>query len=208
MEDAVTDELDEDFVEEVENAVKAIYSKLPLKYIGSSTMKGISFVKFLQNIVERLNSSETSSFLSIPSEYEAVIKFVANEAIDEATRKYREEMDNLMNREGALPMLWREFEGMHNKCTSEVNKSFFESIIGSPTEIGNYAEQLNEEISRFKEKFKEKNSEELKNYNESIANKFWEKHVKVRLTGENLFEVWLEIRISQILFCLANTSRV
>ena len=70
MEEVKTDELDEDFIEEVMNAVKSIYSQLPPKYIGSSTMKGISFVKFLQNIVERMNSSETSTFLSIPSEYE------------------------------------------------------------------------------------------------------------------------------------------
>ncbi|PKK59260.1 hypothetical protein RhiirC2_857431 [Rhizophagus irregularis] len=51
MEDADTEELEEEFVDEVENAVKSIYSQLPLKYIGSSTMKGSAFVKFLNENV-------------------------------------------------------------------------------------------------------------------------------------------------------------
>src|SRR6266542_5511500 len=100
MEDADTDELDEEFVEEVENAVKTIYSQLPLKYIGSSTMKGVSFVKFLQDIVERMNSSETSTLLSIPSEYESIIQFVAQEVIKESIESYEERMNILINEEG------------------------------------------------------------------------------------------------------------
>src|SRR4051794_685761 len=166
MEKAKTDELDEDFVEEVENAVKAIYSQLPLKYIGSSAMKGITFVKFLQNIVERMNSSETSALLSIPSEYESIIQFVAQEAINDATGKYKERMDILINEEGKLPMLWEEFEEMHSKCTSEANKLFFEKIIGSPIR---FAKQLNEEVSKFKEEFMKANSKKLTIYNENIA---------------------------------------
>src|ERR1051325_7764475 len=111
MENAKTEEFDEDFVDEVEMTVKAIYSQLPLKYMGSSIMKGMAFVKFLQNIVERLNSSETSTPLSIPSEYDSVTQFVMQEAIGEATRRYRMEMENLMDTEGTLPVLWKEFEG-------------------------------------------------------------------------------------------------
>ena len=88
MEEVKTDELDEDFVEEVRNAVKAIYSQLPFKYLGSSVMKGKAFVKFVQNIVDRMNSSKTSTLLSIPSEYDSVIQFVAQEAISEAIRRY------------------------------------------------------------------------------------------------------------------------
>src|SRR5436853_2413945 len=96
MEDAETDELDEEFVDEVENAVKSIYSQLPLKYIGSSTMKGMAFVKFLEDIVERMNKSETSTMLSIPSEYESIIQFVAQEVTKETTGIYEEKMNNLM----------------------------------------------------------------------------------------------------------------
>src|SRR3954453_222067 len=109
MEDADTDELDEEFVDEVESATKSIYSNLPLKYIGSSTMKGLAFVKFLQDIVERMNSSETSTLLSIPSEYESIIQFVAQEAIKEAKEMYEDEMNDMMNQEG-IPMLWDEFD--------------------------------------------------------------------------------------------------
>src|SRR2546423_969408 len=116
MEKVKTIELDEEFVDEVEKAVKSIYSQLSPKYIGSSTMRGIAFVKFLQNIVERMNSSETSTFLSIPSEYEAVIQFVAQGATKEAIGRYKERMDILMNEEGKLPILWEEFEGIHDEC--------------------------------------------------------------------------------------------
>ena len=122
-------ELDKEIVEEVENAVNAIYSQLPLKYIGSSTVKGITFVKFLQNIVDRMNSSETSTLLSVPSEYDSLIEFVAKEAINEAVEKYKESMDILINEEGKLPMLWEEFEEVHDKCISEVNKLFFENFL-------------------------------------------------------------------------------
>src|SRR5437762_14369828 len=110
MEDANTDELDEEFVDEVEKAVKSIYSQLPLKYIGSSTMKGAAFVKFIQDLVERMNKSETSALLSIPSEYESIIQFVAQEAIKEAMVIYREKMDLSLSEEGKLPLLWDEFE--------------------------------------------------------------------------------------------------
>src|SRR5215212_7400433 len=131
LENVDTDDLDDDFVEEVESAVKAIYSRLPLKYIGSSTMKGLAFVKFLQDIVERMNSSETSATLSIPSEYESIIQFVAQEAIKEAREFYEDEMNKLMEQEG-IPMLWDEFDDIHDQCISDANKLFYEKIIGSP----------------------------------------------------------------------------
>src|ERR1043166_6959027 len=112
MEGAETDELDEDFVDEVVKSVNSIYSQLPLKYIGSSTMKGMSFVKFLQDIVERMNKSETSTLLSIPSEYESVIQFVAQEVTKEAVAMYEEKMDFQIDDE-KLPMLWDEFTQIH-----------------------------------------------------------------------------------------------
>jgi hypothetical protein len=181
MEEVKTDDLDEEFVEEVEKAVKSIYSQLPLKYIGSSTMQGMSFVKFLENVVERMNSSETSTLLSIPSEYESIIQFVAQEAIKESIEKYKERMNTLINEEGKLPMLWEEFEKMHHEYISEVNKTFFAKIIGSPTQIGNFAEQLNEKTFKFKEELVERNSKELTIYNENIAKTLWAKHIEIGL---------------------------
>ena len=191
MENAITDELDEDFVDEVENAVKAIYSQLPLKYIGSSTMNGITFVKFLQNIVERMNSSETSNLLSIPSEYESVIQFVAQEATNDAVRLYKESMSLLMDEEGKLPMLWEIFGVIHDECASEVRRLFSEKIIGSPTQIESFVEQLNEDLSKVKEEFTKRNSKELMNHNENVAKESWEIYVKIGLTQENLFKVMI-----------------
>src|SRR3954451_17356401 len=188
LEDAATDELDEDFVDGVENAVKTIYSQLPLKYIDSSTMKGIAFVKFLQDIVERMNKSETSSLLSIPSEYESIIQFVAQEVTKETMIIYEEKMNPLMDEEN-LPMLWEDFTQIHDICLSEVHKLFFEKIIGSPTQMESFTEQLNEKISKIKEVFVKRNSDELMIYNENIAKDFWERFVKIGLTQDNLFGV-------------------
>ncbi|RGB27243.1 guanylate-binding protein [Rhizophagus diaphanus] len=187
MEEAKTNELDEEFVEEVVNAVKSIYSQLPLKYISSSVMKGISFAKFLEDVVERMNSSETSILLSIPDEYESIIRSVAQELIKESIEKYEERMNNLMNEEVKLPMLWDEFENRHHEYISEVNKIFFEKIIGSPLQIGSFSEQLIKETSKSKEEFVKKNSKELMNYNESIAKELWTKYVETRL-NKNLFK--------------------
>ncbi|GES81402.1 guanylate-binding protein [Rhizophagus clarus] len=187
MENANTDDLDDEFVGEVEKAVKSIYSRLPLKYIGSSTMKGIAFVKFLQDTVERMNSSETSTLLSIPSEYESVIKFVSQEATNEVLEIYKERMGQLINK-GKLPMVWNEFENINNEYASEARRIFSGKIIGSPTQIENFVEILNGELFKVKENFTKKNSKELTIYNENIAKKYWTKFVKIRLTHENLFE--------------------
>ncbi|CAB4414799.1 unnamed protein product [Rhizophagus irregularis] len=188
MEDADTDELDEEFVDEVENAVKSIYSQIPLKYIGSSTMKGSAFVKFLNDIVERMNKSETSSLLSIPSEYESIIQFVAQEAIKEAVGIYQEQMDHMLNEEVKLPILWDEFTEIHNNCISEANKIFFEKVIGNPTQMECFIEELSEKMSKIKEEFTKRNSDELTAYNENIAKDYWERYVKIGLNQENLFE--------------------
>ncbi|PKC01539.1 hypothetical protein RhiirA5_426542 [Rhizophagus irregularis] len=146
--EAKTNELDEEFVEEVVNTVKSIYSQLPLKYIDSSTMQGISFVKFLENIVECMNSSETSTLLSITSEYESIIQFVTQEAIKESINRYEKSMSTLRNEKEKLQMHWKEFDKMHLKYKSEINKLFFEKIIGSPAQLSNFVKQLNGEISK------------------------------------------------------------
>jgi hypothetical protein len=191
MENAITDDLDEEFVDEVEKAVKSIYSRLSPKFIGSSTMKGISFVKFLQDIVERMNSSKASTFLSIPSEYELIIQYVSQEATKEILEIYKKRMSQLINEEGKLPMIWEEFEEINDKCTSEARKLFSRKIIGSPIQIENFFEQFNEELSKIKEKFTKRNSKELMIYNENIAKEYWAKFVKIGLTRENLFKVSL-----------------
>ncbi|PKK71109.1 GBP-domain-containing protein [Rhizophagus irregularis] len=182
MEKVGTNDLDEDFVKVVESTVKAIYSQLPPKYIGSSTMKGVSFVKFLQNIVECMNDSETSNTLSIPSEYESVTQFVAQVAIKEATEFYEERMNTLKN-EGKLPILWKEFEETHIEYISEIDKLFFEKIIGSPKQIGSFVEQLHEKIFEFKKEFRKINSRELMIYNENIAKKVWSRYIDNKINS-------------------------
>jgi len=136
-----------------------------------------------------MNKSETSSLLSIPSEYESIIKFVAQEAIKEAVATYQEKMILSLSEDIKLPMLWDELEEIHNDCISKANKLFFEKIIGSPTQIEEFIEQLNEKVSKIKEEFIKSNSEELMAYNEKIAKYFWTRYIKIGLTQEKPFEV-------------------
>jgi hypothetical protein len=136
-----------------------------------------------------MNKSERSTLLSIPSEYESIIRYVAQEAIKEAIGIYQEQMDSLLSEEGKLPMLWDKFTEIHNDCISEANKLYYEKIIGSPAQMEGYTEQLNESISKVKEEFSKRNSDELMAFNETIAKKYWERLVKIGLTQEALFEV-------------------
>ena len=125
--------------------------------------------KFLHDIIKCMNSSETSSLLSIPSEYESVIQFVAKEATNEAIKLYKESMTFLVNEEGSFPMLWEIFGGIHDECALEIRKLFSEKIIGSPTQIEIFVEQLNEELSKVKEEeLTKRNSKELTSHNENI----------------------------------------
>jgi hypothetical protein len=150
MENAITDDLDEEFVDEVEKAVKSIYSRLTPKFIDSSTMKGISFVKFLQDIVERMNSSKTSTFLSIPSEYESIIQYVSQEATKEILEIYKKRISQLINEEGKLPIIWEEFEEINDECISEARKLFSRKIIGNPIQIENFLNNLMENYLELK----------------------------------------------------------
>jgi hypothetical protein len=167
-----------EFVDEGEEVVKSIYSQLPLKYIGFSTMRGILFIKFLVNIIEHMKSSKTSTLLSI---LESTIQYVAQEAIKESVGKYKKRINTLINEEGKLPMLWEEFEKMHDENISEINKIFFAKITGSPIQIGNFSKQLNEKMFRFKEELMERNSKELTTYNENIAKVLWAKYIEIGL---------------------------
>jgi len=85
-------------------------------------------------------------------------------------------MGSLINEKGKLPV-----PSIHRKYVEEIEKSFFEKIIGNPTQIGSFAEQLHDRIAEYREGFKKRNSEELINYHERIAKELWEKHVKVGL---------------------------
>ncbi|CAG8438151.1 4835_t:CDS:2 [Funneliformis caledonium] len=57
-----TEELEPEFVTEVSRVVKSILSTSPPKYIGSSLMTGLSFMKFLQECVEKLNDTKKEFF--------------------------------------------------------------------------------------------------------------------------------------------------
>jgi hypothetical protein len=68
-----------------------------------------------------------------------------------------------------LSMLWDEFDEVHIKCISEINKLFLKIFFGKPVQIRSFAEQLHEKVYEYKKEFIKKNSKELITYNENIA---------------------------------------
>ncbi|RGB27241.1 hypothetical protein C1646_769375 [Rhizophagus diaphanus] len=150
-----------------------VYS-LPLPGCKKKTITHMEEVKNDKLDEDFVNEFRSSFLLSIPSKYESVIQFVAQEAIKESIEKYKERMNALINEGGKLPILWKKFKKIHLECFSEVNITFFKNIIGSPTQISNFTEQLGKEMCKFKEELA--NIEDLQyalkffksNYNKSM----------------------------------------
>src|SRR4051812_34752648 len=94
MDKVLTEDLEPEFVTEVIKAVESILSTTAPKYIGSSKMTGLSFTKFLQGCVEKINDTSDSNVqLSIPNEYESVIKYITQQTIDHCIQMYTTNMN-------------------------------------------------------------------------------------------------------------------
>ncbi|CAG8583528.1 8584_t:CDS:2 [Funneliformis mosseae] len=190
-----TEELEPEFVTEVSRAVKSILSTSTPKYIGSSLMTGLSFTKFLQECVEKLNDTSNSNFqLSIPSEYDSVIEYVARQSIKHCTQMYVTSMNSKLQqpyddgRKQRLKVLnWEDFNEIHVEIYNQVEKEFFKRVIGSGSQIKKYANKLIESINEKFEEFHKSNSYALYEQNMSLIKKLWDRHVKVGLVDLKSF---------------------
>ncbi|CAI2163621.1 20366_t:CDS:2 [Funneliformis geosporum] len=198
-----TSDLQPEFVVEVTSSVNKILSTSVPKYIGSSTMSGVSFTKFLQECVSKLNdTSESSNFhLSIPDEYESIIEYVAQKAIDECVKMYVTSMkcilrsgkdnnldDDFENVQHVEVFNWTDFHEVHLNVFNQVETEFFKRIIGDETQIKNFESDLNNKIKKEFEIFHKINSESLYEYNLELAKGLWDRNVKVGLDKDNIFE--------------------
>ncbi|CAG8622750.1 12953_t:CDS:2, partial [Acaulospora colombiana] len=187
LDNVSTEDLDEEFITEVTKVVQSIYSNVNPKYIGSSTMTGISLGKFLVNCIEKMNDPENSQQLSIPSEYETIIQYMAIQATERSIEIYEAGMINDVKEEN-LPLLWDKFNEIHNHHLDQAQNEFFSKVIGSPKQIPEFTEELNVKIGKVREKYVKKNSEALYKYNLELAARLWKTHIKSRLNRENLFK--------------------
>jgi len=176
-----TSKLQPEFVTEVTRVVKSIISTSAPKYIGPSMMSGMSFTKFLQDCVEKLNDTSISQ-LSIPSEYESVIDYIAQRSIEYCIQMYTSEMNlNLHpsddddddyddDEDGEINVFnWEDFNEFHLKVFGQVEEEFFKKIIGNETQIKEYENKLNKLINKQFEEFRKSNSEALYEYNMQLA---------------------------------------
>src|ERR1043166_7154484 len=135
----------------------------------SSTMSGFSFI----------------IPLSIPSEYESVIDYIANQSIEHCVQMYTSDMNlNLQypydeENDRVNVFNWEDFNEFHLKAFAKVEKEFFKRIIGNETQIKEYENKLNEKINKEFEIFRKSNSEALYEYNMGLAEKLWNDNVKV-----------------------------
>ncbi|RIA89264.1 guanylate-binding protein [Glomus cerebriforme] len=190
-----TSNLQSEFVTRVTRAVNNILSTSTPKYIESCTMSGLSFTKFLQDCVEKLN--DTSNFqLSIPSEYESVIEYIAQRTIRDCIQIYTSNMklkldSDIGSNDDTIHVNlynWELFNDIHLEIFTHVEKEFFQRIIGNETQIREYENELNKLIKEQFEGFHKSNSEALYEYNMKLARKLWNDNVKVRLSSDNFFQ--------------------
>ncbi|CAI2179659.1 14370_t:CDS:2 [Funneliformis geosporum] len=192
-----TEELEPEFVTEVSRAVKSILSTSTPKYIGSSLMTGLSFTKFLQECVEKLNDTSDSNFqLAIPSEYESVIGYVARQSIKHCTQLYVTSMNSRLQlpcdgdrKQQVKALYWEYFNEIHVEIYNQIEKEFFNKVIGSGSQIKKYEDDLNESINEKYEEFYKSNSNALYEHNMKLVKDLWDRHVKVGLIDlKNVFK--------------------
>ena len=80
LENETPENLQENFVKQATHVVTESFRKLIPKYIGDLEMSGLAFTTILKSCVNKMNDPENIR-LSIPSEYETVIQYVAQRAI-------------------------------------------------------------------------------------------------------------------------------
>ncbi|CAG8659678.1 921_t:CDS:2, partial [Acaulospora morrowiae] len=181
-----TDSLDLDFVSEVVQSVNGVLSKVKPKYIGSSSMSGATFSKFLVECVEKLNDPENQIRLSIPDEYNSVIIYVAQRTIQKCGGIYMSTMEKEIETL-KFPIQWSEFGSVHNKAFNIAETEFSKSIIGTAPQIVNFQLEFQTEIENMKKKLQQANSEALFDHNNLLAENLWESYVKNGLNSDNPF---------------------
>ncbi|CAG8674047.1 3803_t:CDS:2, partial [Funneliformis caledonium] len=191
-----TEDLEPEFVTEVIKTVESILSTSTPKYIGSSKMTGLSFTKFLQGCVEKINDTSDSNVqLSIPNEYESVIKYITQQTIDHCIQIYTtnmnlkfQELYNVDDIRQVKVINWKEFNEIHMEVFAQVEKIFFNSIIGNGDHIRRSELKLNKLINEKFEENRKSNSMALYEYNMELAKKLWDYHVKIGLSADNFFK--------------------
>jgi hypothetical protein len=170
------------------HAVSEIYDTITAKTINSKSMTGIPFSKFLEDCVNHMNSNTNNlNQLSLPTQHTSLINFMSKLAIDLGFGYYSTMMT--IKSIDDFPINWEEFENEHSMILSKADFLFSEKLIGSYRQTFDIRKEFENLIEDEKNKFIEKNSETIKNYNLNLANSLWQVYIKPGLTADSLFEV-------------------
>ncbi|RGB40923.1 guanylate-binding protein [Rhizophagus diaphanus] len=191
LEKIETSQLDTEFISKMTHAVSEIYDTITAKKINFKSMTGISFSKFLEDCVKHMNSNTNNlDKLSLPTQYTSLINFMSKLAIDIGFTYYSTMMT--IRSIDDFPINWEDFENEHSMILSQADFLFNEKLIGSYHQTLDIRKEFDNLIEDEKNKFIEKNSESVKNYNLNLANSLWQVHVSPGLTADSLFEDYNE----------------
>ncbi|CAG8539700.1 1068_t:CDS:2 [Dentiscutata heterogama] len=187
MDKVSTSEFDQDFIVDVIAAVNGIFNNLQPKYIGAFPMSGVSFAKFLQECVRSLNDPENRIQISVPDEYESVVEYVAQKSMQHCNKMYQRLMESEILQH-QLPVLWKDFNEMHDRAFNEVKTEFFNRVLGSASQICEFQQEFHKMIEKNRLMFHERNSTVLYQHNRDLGVELWKTYVKHGLTFESIFK--------------------
>ncbi|CAG8598270.1 9358_t:CDS:2 [Paraglomus brasilianum] len=165
-------------------AVTSILSKLAPRYIGPAYMNGIMFAQFLESSVKQLNDPTNNCMIAVPSEYEAVIRFIADKSIHRARRLYEVMMKRKLP---PLPISWEKFADIHAEAFEEALGSLMAMLVGSARKINEFEIEFCKGVKKIESNYRKKNEKALCEFHENLAKRFWNSFVNVGLQEGNFF---------------------
>jgi hypothetical protein len=149
-------------------------------------MTGLSYAKFLEECVSKMNDPENSGQLSIPSEYESVAMYVAQKMIRKSATQYRDKMNFYIRDKKGMPLNWEHFVEAHALAFKDTHMLLLKSLIGTAEQIKTFEAEFFGKVDEIKRRFQNKNSKLLYEANEEIAKRCWHQATS-GLTADNRF---------------------
>jgi len=147
-------------------------------------MNGIMFAQFLESSVKQLNDPTNNCMIAVPSEYEAVIRFIADKSIHRARRLYEVMMKRKLP---PLPIAWEKFADIHAEAFEEALGSLMAMLVGSARKINEFEIEFCKGVKKIESNYRKKNEKALCEFHENLAKRFWNSFVNVGLQEGNFF---------------------
>ncbi|CAG8453260.1 5865_t:CDS:2 [Paraglomus brasilianum] len=165
--------LDPTFIDQATLAINAIFASLSPKYISATLMNGLSYAKFLEACIDKMNDPRNSGELSIPSEYESVAIYISQKVTKSSMTVYKSKMNFYLKERGGMPLIWEEFINVHAMAFKDAHLTLLKKLIGTAGQIKKFEITFFDKIEDHKKKYQKENSKGLYKRNEGIAKSCW-----------------------------------